>query len=484
MNRRRQALLAAGLFAGVWAVAVAVRWTRLPEASALGDSLGPWLVAARGPWQTRPHAPPYGWLLAVPHALILSMARDLWSAFAAIRVVDAMVAPVVALAVLRRGRSPWRALAAGLLLAFDPGLIDTATSGAEAYQAPVAISMVVLATTAGRARWGPWLAGGAFAWALMCHPLSLVAVPLLARVRWRRSPAAVWATGLLVLPHAWSLARAAGGAASESPSLPSLAFQAWVDQAGPVVGVFALAALGVLRMPRMRLPVGLGAVLLVLAGTRLGYLRDHHVRLLSPPLTMGLAAVPGPLSLGAVALTARWPTNPATRRGGDRRPGSLGLLHKVGSTLLSARTPGRPMLVDGATDHGVLAVEPGGLLLDLSLRGVPPDQLTTTDDGDVVIILSGQRHHIWLDSPASHDLERIGGRDTWTLYMGRPDQLRAWSVADCERRREAGQPAPRVGGAWDGLALFHPELGAEAVDWWACARDSPAAAQQPTAELQ
>jgi len=458
------------VFAVVWAVAIAARWTSLPQSSALGDALGPWLVGARGPWSTRPHAAPYGWLLAVPHAVILRAAGDLWGAFAAIRVVDALVAPLTALAAFRSTRSTFRALAAGLLLALDPGLIDTATSGAEAYQAPVAIALLLVATTAHTARWGPWVAVGAFAWALMCHPLSVVAAPLLWWVRWRRAPLAVVAGTAVLLPHLLYLGSAAGDAAADSASLPVVAFEAWVDQAGPLVWVFAVSALGVVRQRRLWLSLGTGLFLLLLAGTQLGYLRDHHVRLLSPPLALGLARLPSPLSLGALALTASWPDDPRDRPGGARRPGSLGLLHQMGSELMAVRDPTRPLMIDGVTDHGVLAVEPGGLLLDLHLRGVPPDLLDVRDDTDVVVILSGKRRHEWLSSPGPFQLKRVAAQDTWAVFVGTPQQLVQWSESDCAERAQAGRPPPRVGGAWDGLAIWHPERGAKAVDWWACSR--------------
>ena len=481
-RQRRIGLLLA--VAAVWAVAIAARWTRLPEASALGDSLGPWLVGARGPWQTHPHAPPYGWLLAVPHAAILWGAQDLWSAFAAIRVIDAVVAPILTLAVARHSRSTARGLAAGLLMALDPGLLDTATSGAEAYQAPVAIALVVLATTAGRARWGPWLAAGASCWAWMCHPLALVVSPLLLRIRWRQAPGAVLAGSAVMASHLVYLLRAAGEASSDTPTLPLLALDAWVDQAGPLIVVFALAGLGLWRQRGMLLSIGLSLLLLVGAGTKLGYLRDHHLRLLSPAVAMGLAGVHPLASLPVLALTARWPDDPLDRPGGDRRPGSLGLLHKVSAELLAARDPSRPLVVDGVTDHGVLAVEPGGVMLDLWLRGVPASQLDVQSSGDVAVILSGRRRHPWLDSPADHGLQRIGGRDTWSVYLGRPTQLQAWSEADCADRAAADRPLPRVGGAWDGLAIFHPERGAASVDWWLCSRDSVPAAMQPAAQLK
>ena len=80
-------------------------------------------------------------MLAVP--MILAAVSDLYATFAAIRVVDALVAPLGAWAAYRHTHNLWGALAVGLLLALDPSLIDTATNGAEAYQA-VALAAVAL----------------------------------------------------------------------------------------------------------------------------------------------------------------------------------------------------------------------------------------------------------------------------------------------------------------------------------------------------
>lgn len=447
-----------------WGVATAARWTRLPEASALGDALGPWLVGARGPWSTTPHAPPYGWLLAVPHAALVRVCPDLWTATAALRAIDALVAPLCAWTVWRHRRSVPGTLAVGLLVGLDPGLIDTATSGAEAYQAPVAVAALVLATTHGRARWGPWLAAGAFCWAVMAHPLALVASPLLLLVSWRRAPAALLGLTIGLGPHAARLASSAAGI--ESPELPSVtAFSAWFQQGGAVaaaIGTGLVVGWGARATRSQTAATWAGVGLLAIAGARLGYLRDHHLRILTAPAAAGLRVLPGAAVLAGTLAVVRWPDDPLEQRGGGRRPGTLGLLHRVSSVVANdlAQTPGR-RIVDGMVLSGVPAVEPGGVLLDLWLRGVDPKRIDVPQDtvDKVILVVSSRRGSAPLTEGA---LDRLDGWDTWALRSGSLSEVREWTQSVCT-------PDTRTGGAWDGLALLHPQRGASATEaWWAC----------------
>ncbi len=436
---------------------------------ALGDSLGPWLVAARGPWSTAPHAPPYGWMLAVPHAVLLPTSADLYSAFAAIRVVDALVAPLGAWGAFRLTRNPWGALAVGLVLALDPSLIDTATSGAEAYQAPVAIAALTLFTTA-RGRWHTSLLTAlAFSWAVMCHPLSILAAPIL--LLHRRRCGVLLATALLLGPHLWRLATHAGDALAPEPRFPWLGLQAWASQSGTTAILFGLGLAAGLVHRRVR-PTSAAALaalgLMIATGARIGYLRDHHLRILSAPVAVGLAALPGPLGLLAAAPLLRWPA-PDEGRARNRRPGTLGLLHRTTTTVLSRRDPSHPLVVDGFRTTRVPAVEPGGVWLDLSLRGVPRTELDRTTDCQIALLLTAPRDATEHEAPAAFGLVPVEHWDTWSIWMGSPEALHAWSTSDCADRTATRARLPRVGGAWDGLALFHPERGAASVDdWWAC----------------
>ena len=453
---------------GITAVAVGARWSLLPQSMALGDSLGPWLVAARGPWSTEPHAPPYGWMLAVPHAVILAAVSDLYSAFAAIRVVDALVAPLGAWAAYRHTHNLWGALAVGLLLALDPSLIDTAISGAEAYQAPVALAAVALLVSP--MRWNTAiLTAATFSWAVMCHPLSLVAAPLLLLHTHRATVCAL--TTVLIGPQLLRLASHASAAAGPTMQFPGAAAEAWMLQSGLVAGLFALALASAMthRTLRTTAAATLASLVCMLAvGTHIGYLRDHHLRILSAPAAMGLARLPGPLALAATALVVRWPSRDEGRSR-DRRPGTLGLLNRTTNTVLSSRDPSRPTVVDGYRTVHVPAVEPGGVWLDLLLRGVPTEALDVQDNSELVVLVTAPRDAAEHTAPATPGLVQADHRDTWSIWMGTPEQVRAWSDADCAARMHTEQSLPRVGGAWDGLALVHPERGAASVEgWWAC----------------
>ena len=56
------------------------------------------------------------------------------------------------------------------------------------------------------------------------------------------------------------------------------------------------------------------------------------------------------------------------------------------------------------------------------------------------------------------------------VLVGQPADTRAWVAAVCA---DAALPTPRVGGAWDGLAVLHPDLGAEVGEAWAAPCPAP-----------
>ena len=452
----------------VTGVSVWARWSLLPQSMALGDSLGPWLVAARGPWSTAPHAPPYGWMLAVPHRWILATTHDLYSAFAAIRFVDALVAPLGAWAAHRHTDNFWGALAVGLLLALDPSLIDTATSGAEAYQAPVAIAAVALLVTPSQ-RNTTLLTAIAFCWGVMCHPLAILAAPIL--IAHRRLPVVLLCSALGLGPHLLRLWGGAAGALGPDPQFSWGALEAWWDQSGLAAWLFALALGGALTHRTLRstaLATLLGLALMLVTGSQIGYLRDHHLRILSAPAALGLARLPGPLAMVSAVALLRWPERDEGRSR-DRRPGTLGLLHRTTNAVLTVRDPDHPIVVDGYRTVHVPAVEPGGVWLDLALRGVDTSALDVRPDSSLLVLVTAPREADAHETPATHGLIRADHRDTWSIWLGNAETVSAWSSADCAERQSNGRPLPRVGGAWDGLALFHPARGAASVDaWWAC----------------
>ncbi len=440
-------------------LAVAVRWQGLAVTSALGDAMGPWWVGARGPLTTTPHAPPYGWMLALPHALLLAGADSLWSAVAGLHLLHALVAPVVGLATARLAGRTAPGLVAAAARALAPGLLDTCWSGAEAYLAPVGIGLLVLAPTLGR--WGPWLAALALPWATMNHPYALlVGAPLAALLPWRPAPAAL---GLLLLgPHLVHLAAAsATGEAAAGATGTATALDAWVRTAGPGALVVGAGALAGLRAPGPRRVVAAGLAglgLLIVAGLWVGPLRDHHLRLAAVPLVAGLAGVPGRW-VWALLLGLRLPPDPVQRPAQGLRPGTLGLLHHTSRALDAV--PG-PLQVLAATPRGAPVVEPGGVVLDRWLRG---GALGT--GGTVALVLTVGRGN---EDELPEGILRIDGRDGWVLATGTEAAVRDATATLCARA-----PGLRAQTAWDGWVVAVPGQPAAALEAaWGCGPPPPA----------
>ncbi len=441
----------------IWAVAIAARQTRLAESMALADSLGPYWVGFRGPWSTTPHAEPYGWLLALPHAILVRLSSSLWSATAGIRCIDALVAPLGAWMAYNQHKRWLPTLMVGTVLALDPNLLDTATSGAEAYQAPVAIALLCVLPRY------PYFAATAFVWAVMCHPLAVCAIPFLRAIRWTLG-ARIWLCVLLV-PHVLRLA-ATGASAASTPQLPTQALVAWAQQGGWTAAWMVLGLLMTMHK-RGRLSTGRATVWglagVLVAGTYLGYLRDHHLRIWSAPAAAGLSVLPNVVALAPLA-TQHWPASPEARPGGTRRPGTLGLLHRATTSLLARIDEHEHWVIDGVTFAGPPAIEPGGVWLDLLLHDVSIERLDVADGHQVAVIVTAARGDMRLQSPSEYGMVLVDTQDTWAIWYGTPAAVSAWTQSWCGASRDA-----RTGGAWDGLVLTHPHRGAASVQsWWDC----------------
>lgn len=444
----------------VFALAVHVRWLHLPVASALGDAIGPWWVAARGGLLPTPHAPPYGHLLAVPHRLLLLGAGSLWAATAGLFVLHALVAPIAVLATARADGGPAPAALVGLAVALSPGLLDTATSGAETYLAPVWVAAMVLGVVASR----PTLAGLAYVAAVHNHPLAFAAAPLLLALPWERRSLRALIGPALLLPHLVGLAGQPVGVGGGSPTDPLPALDAWAEAEGAGVG-FALAGLAVgLWVPsrrRLALATLASLALMLLLGGGLGYVRDHHLRMLLTPALIGLAGVCAPRIGGWGVLVLlpllRSPADPVQRPAQGLRPGTHGLLADAAPALLEH--PGRPLVVDGVWLSSSPALEPGAVLLDLHLRGA--DHLAV--GGDVALVVSGERPDVGALPPG---LGLLHEGDRHRVLVGAEERVAAWLTTLCGARTRAGEPLPRLGGAYDGLVPLHPGLPASRVAAW------------------
>lgn len=452
---RAERLGAALLLVALYALAA---WARLHQANAamvLADATAPWWTAWASPLPLHPHAPPYGWALYLPYAALLRLSGSLWEATCGLLALHALIAPIAAAAALAWRPKAWAAAALiGLTLALDPSLIDTALSGAEGYLGALWLGVMALALGLER-RWAPPLAFLAWAAAACNHPLAAFAAPLLLLAPRRRESALGLALAALALAP-----RALRALSEPAPALsggqPWEALPAYLEQGG--LGAWLLLAgplLGLLH-PRTR-PLSasslLSALLLALAGGWLGYLRDHHLRLLSVPFALGLAGLPRHVPwLGLLLL--RPPPDQSPPEGHPQRPGTLGLAHQLGSALHASER--RPLVVDGAWLSASPAAEPAALTLDLALRGWTADELSP--DGFVAVVISAERQ----DLAAVHwGGEVLHRGDRHLLVLGTPEEVRALSEALCARFE------PRLGGAADALRVLHPARAAEAP-WWAC----------------
>lgn len=195
-----------------------------------------------------------------------------------------------------------------------------------------------------------------------------------------------------------------------------------------------------------------GVVLLAALGLLGGYLRDHHLRLLTVPALLGWAAVPWP-GLAAVLAGLLVPRLSIGPPDIADAPGSLGLARSLTDQIIAEAVP--PLVVDGAWLSGGPAASPAAVMLDLHLRGWSSDELQPGHT--VVVIVSGDREEVARLSPAG--LQMVKG-DRHALLMGQPVEVARWSEAHCDAR---------LGGAWDALSVLHPTTTVdEARAWWAC----------------
>ncbi|MFT5680600.1 MAG: hypothetical protein ACI8RZ_001506 [Myxococcota bacterium] len=418
-----------------------VRLRGLDAAEVLGDGIGPWWVALDGPPWLTPHAPPFGWMLYLPYAAILTVAGSVAQAVTGMLLLHALAAPLVA-GLTWRLRPGVGALIAGLAVALSPGLLDVGLSGAQVHLAPVWIGLLALSVTSTPR---PLLAGVALAGAVMCHPLSLCALPLVLLLPRTRSTltgaglcAVLLAPHLLLgltrpLPEAGLTGATVGGALSTAMGL---------EGAMVVAGL----AVGLSSPQTRRLSVATlaGFALLLGSGAALSYLQPYHLHLLTLPALAGLAALPLPGLLLAVLL--RLPPQPAPV------DGSLAILNTITEAVLVADR--WPVMVDHAWLSALPVAEPAAVMLDLRLRGVAADDLRP--GGAVALIVSAEPRD--LDRlPAGLVLSQRG-----RLIVGEADALAGVLAPWCGS-------AMALGGAWDGLIVLHPDIRLEAVtDWWQC----------------
>ena len=440
----REALVSATSLLFVLCVAAAVRLNEVASVATFQDSVGPFWAAIR--LDGRTHAAPYGAAMLFPYVAIGGLADSLWAAICGLGWVHALVAPIAWVHV--RGLDSKRKfvgiLIAGLV-ALDPGLIDTFRSGAECYLAPLGVGLAAVVV-------GPW-AWVAFGFSIANHPLALAAFPLLLRKE-NLDRKAAWGIAVFVVlvgqqAVGWNDAGVTGwgvgsalGAYLTQGSLAAVAVLA-----APFVGLFDS------RTRPLAGRVLFSFLILGLMGGAVGYLRDHHIRMLTVPALVCWLAAPGRWIwlLVPVFFARGGPAMPPDVRD---RPGTLGLTQHIGDLLGSVP---RPLVVDRFWVSGGPAVEPSAVMLDLFLRGDVAADLTV--EGEVVTIVAADNEQLLqLGHPGTLLLQGHG------FYVSHSNgaATRSWSSEACDL-------APKVGGAWDAISVLHPELATTDVGaWWAC----------------
>jgi hypothetical protein len=438
----------------IYGLAVQLRLDLLPQASALGDATHPWWAALRDGWP-RAHAAPYGWALVVPYKACLIGADGLLEASGRMAMLHALAAPLAAALAWRLGRRTLSAGVAGSLIALDPGLLDTVHSGAEGYLAPVWIGLMVLLLHA-RSAWVQAISLPIFAVAIMHHPMALAAAPFLVRLQWRhvlsRVGAALALSMLLPSIIGWSTGGLPEGSELGPPQLAPIAYLTNAGWVGVVIAMGPFIGLVSPKTRHLALQALSALCLLGALGVLGGYLRDHHLRLLSIPAIIGWAAVPWPglvlawLGLGLPSAH----TGPPDVTGA---PGTLELNHSLADEIMREVAP--PLVVDGAWLSGGPAGSAAAIMLELHMRGWTRSELRL--GGQVVVLVSAEREEIVaLDEGA---LEVLPGQ-RHALVIGSVEQVRSWSTSRC---------SGRLGGAWDAISVLHPESTVESMQaWWAC----------------
>jgi hypothetical protein len=481
-------LLATTLLALAW------RWPLAADLNLGSDGLGQWsgaLAVLSGGWP-RPPNPEGGhslWIFGLPPVLL---GRSLLGV-AQVRVaMAALVAPLgaatAALLAAPRLRLPAGALA-GVLLAVDPGLLDTLHVAFRGYGAPelVALAGLGLALAVRGRRAGPALFVAGLFGAAGQHPMAggVLLVGLLGLVLAHRSlperslvPALVLG-GLLALPRLhwlWQLGQCGAGllpclervaSGSSEPGLEAAAFlrralhdRFWVDWPGTalslggvVLALVAAGAPGASKESRSALSWAILATVGVLGlGLAVSSLRPYHLRIVAAPLAV--AAALGAVRVWPVAVAATLALPLVVPRPvvvpGEGGPAAVDALARE---LLPQLPPG-PVRVDAAWFGDPVGLEPAPLVLSFVLQGVPEDRFVARAAVPTVLLVNTDQGRPAAPQPPVA---------TWTeghaLLFSELDAAQGWVAAQ--------DPAPVVaGGAADWVGALHPsDPTQDAVSW-------------------
>ena len=481
------ALRAGVALAGLWGLATWIRWQHLHEVTlgsdALGQFLAAWTVLSGGiPVPPNPEGGHSLWVLGMPCVLL---GQSLEGVFAVRFAVGALVAPLGAAAAwVWAPASRWRwlgALTAGLILAWDPGLVDTLVVSFRGYGAPELVAVAALGAGMG-GRVGAGIAGASAVAATGQHPMAAgLALGLAGLVgRWRRVEW-TWALGCLLvaaLPRLhwlYSLGSCGAGAmecitavatGSAEPDVGRLQmvkrafWDRFVVETRPGVALAMGLALAVALWDRRTRASALiavwGALGVLLLGLSIQGLRPYHLRAVMPFVAVAVGGAvslrPGllvGLAICVASLGIRWAAPPAP-------DGGVAGVDAFGSALASVQ---EPVQVEAVWFGDPVGVEPGAIVLSARQHGLDPEQQLSVDgSGPIVLVVnladdetaSGlvQKPRVWthLDAAAT-----TAWSDVRVLRAGSLDEARGWL--------QSTDPPPVVaGGSFDWVKAFKPSV--------------------------
>ena len=443
----------------LWALAAWHRLRLVEHAIVGSDSLGPYLQAKAAllghlPRPPNPESGDALWLLAVP---LVSLADSLEALFEARFVLGGVVAPLAFAAAwhwadddVSAARRWAGALAAGVLMAFDPGLVDTLVSGARSYGAPELVGLMTLGVALAIRGYthGLALAMLGLVWAAGHHPLSIGAAAGLwlmwpQRETWSVRRAALLFGALLAVPRLLRLAKLAlcgeglvpcivrvaqSNNSTAEPMLSQLK-TAMHDRflvdwgSGLWVVLAGVLATALCRHRTHRRAAGFAVLCLiglVSVGMLNGYLRSYHLRIIAVPLAvaagLGLARAWPLAPLGALAAVMNW--QPHLIVGPDS--GAVARHDRIAAEL-----PSGPKWVDRVWWSGSPTVDASAVVLSGMLQGaegfalgpdVPVTLLSVEDNSwEVMRFRTSTEARSWLDGQGRTPHQRGGAYDWATI---------------------------------------------------------------------
>ena len=450
----------------LWGIAAWHRLRAVEQAIVGSDSLGPYLQAKAAllghlPRPPNPESGDALWILAMP---LVAWADSLSALFSARFVVGGVVAPLAFAAAwhwadddVAPARRWAAALTAGLLMAFDPGLVDTLVSGARSYGAPELVGLMTLGVALAMRGYTHGLAVAmvGLIWGAGHHPLALgTGLGLLF----------LWPSKLGRGVRRWAVIL---GAALATPRLLRIGDMVMCGE-GPVacmkrvaqsnnvgagpplnqlqkalhdrflvdwdVGVWVILA-GVLAVllcrRRAHRRAGVFALMtlagLVMLGLSNGYLRSYHLRIVAVPLAvaagLGLARAWILAPIGAVVAIMNW--QPRVIVGPD--PGAV-----ARHDAIAAELPDGPKWVDRVWWSGPPSLDASGVVLSGLLQGA--DGFTLGRDTPMILLTISEESwgtlhfptpgaaRIWLSAQSQHPHQQGGAYD-WATITPPPPRL-------------------------------------------------------------